>query len=83
MVTLEELRDKVFRTYAQGTSYPADGSFEGDGLAKFIWDELGDAFNANDTYPLNEAYRFMYAAKMDIEEVMGTIVKEIEKQNEE
>ena len=78
MVTLEELRGKVFKLYADGQFDPADGSFEGDGLAQFIWDELEDAFRAGATHPLNEAYRFMYAAKLDIEGVMNTIAKEME-----
>jgi len=82
MITLNELRQKVFRTYAQGTNYPPTGVFEGDGLAQFVWDELGDAFNTGDD-PLNEAYRFMHAAKRDIEEVMDTIVKEIKSENEQ
>ena len=78
MVTLDQLREKVFKVYANGQFDPPDGVFEGDGLAKFIWDELEDAFKEGVTHPLNEAYRFMFAAKMDIEEVMSTITKEME-----
>ena len=78
MLTLEELRARVFRTYAQGMFDPPNGNFDSDGLAQFIWDELEDAFRAGATHPLNEAYRFMYAAKMDIEEVMHVITKEME-----
>ena len=78
MVTLEELRASVFRTYAQGMFDPPNGNFDSDGLAQFIWDELEDAFKEGATHPLNEAYRFMYAAKLDIEGVMNTIAKEIE-----
>ena len=78
MVTLEQLREKVFKVYAHGQFDPPDGVFKGDGLAKFIWDELEDAFKEGNTHHLNEAYRFMYAAKMDLEEVMHTIAKEME-----
>ena len=78
MLTLEELRARVFKVYADGQFDPPDGNFEGDGLAQFIWDELEDAFKEGTTHPLNEAYRFMYAAKLDIEGVMNTIAKEME-----
>ena len=34
MVTLKQLREKVFKVYAHGQFDPTDGVFEGDGLAK-------------------------------------------------